>query len=66
MFVEKSKKDTWKETDKAALYFLRTVLGHNDMPEELVELPWECGGLDTILPNTQKMAVEKWKEKNTG
>jgi len=41
MFVEKSGNDAWKEADEAALDFLRTVLGHNDMPEELVELPWE-------------------------
>lgn len=40
------------------------MLGHGDMPEELIELPWKEGGLDTILPNTQKLAVENWKKKN--
>lgn len=64
MFVEKSDPNSWKEADDAALVFLRTVLGHQDLPEELIQLPWYEGGLDTILPNTQKQAVEEWRRKN--
>lgn len=64
MFVEKSGRNSWREADGAALKFLQKVLGHNDLPEELIELPWNEGGLDTILPNTQKQAVEEWKKKN--
>jgi len=36
MFVEKSDPNSWKEADDAALAFLRNVLGHQDLPEELI------------------------------
>ena len=60
----KNQSDAWEDADKATLDFLRVVIGHNDLPEELVELPWDIGGLDTILSNTQKKAVDMWKARN--
>ena len=64
MFVEKSELGAWAEADKAALKFMRDILGREEIPEELIELPWEEGGFDTMLPNSQRLAVEKWMEKN--
>jgi len=63
MFVEKSDLDSWEDANKAAIDYLQKILGIDDLPTELVELSWELGGLDTILPNTQKLAVNEWKKQ---
>lgn len=62
MFVDDSKEEDWKQANEQMIQFMRKVTGVKDLSEELIELDGENGGLNTVLPITQKKAVDKWKE----
>ena len=64
MFVDNSTEDQWKKADDTMLDFFRKVTGKAGLPPELIQLSWEKGGLGSILPTTQKKAVDQWKKDN--